>query len=203
MTTIEAQPLIKEEQQKRRTFLIVYARNTTPFVVTHLLFLLGQKLLDIALYLSLTLAEVVFHLLAWFICSCLMNIDNQDRSYACHHPDDCGQLHRGMLGTVCLRPVGTRGGVGWMRGPCACPGSRTSGLGCVRPTGRIPTRTSTRPPHPPHSTPCPYRIQTSLPRCGRPQSLGGGGRLRPSHSRIWLSKFIKQGTTRLTSSACA
>src|SRR5216684_8351605 len=64
-----------------------------------------------------------------------------------------------MIGKVCLRPVGTRGGRGEGWWPCACPGGLTSGLGCVRPTGLLPTRTSTRPPHPPHCAPCPYRTQ--------------------------------------------
>src|SRR6266852_4544853 len=64
-----------------------------------------------------------------------------------------------MIGNVCLRPVGTRGGRGEGWGPCACPGGNASGLGCVRPTGLLPTRTSTRPPHPPRSAPCPYRMQ--------------------------------------------
>src|SRR6266851_1475766 len=53
------------------------------------------------------------------------------------------------VGALCLswwlRPVGTRGGRGDGWGPCACPGGLTSGLGCVRPTGLLPTRTSTRP----------------------------------------------------------
>src|SRR5260370_15743311 len=78
-----------------------------------------------------------------------------------------------MIGNVCLRPVGTRGGRGAGWGPCACPAGLTSGLGCVRPTGLLPTRTSTRPPHPPHSAPCPYRMQDALPRFGRHHSSGG------------------------------
>src|SRR5713226_117497 len=60
-------------------------------------------------------------------------------------PDDFCQPNRGMSGNVCLRPVGTRGGRGDGWGPCACPGGLTSGLGCVRPPGLLPTRTSTRP----------------------------------------------------------
>ncbi len=64
-----------------------------------------------------------------------------------------------MMANVRLRPVGTRGGCGAGWGPGACPGGMTSGLGCMRPTGLLPTRTSTRPPHPPYSTPCPYRMQ--------------------------------------------
>jgi hypothetical protein len=75
----------------------------------------------------------------WPINRALMNVDNRWRK-------------RGTR-----RPVGTRGGCGEGRGPGACPGGNTMRLGSVRPTGLIPPRTSTRPPHPPHSTPCPYR----------------------------------------------
>src|SRR5438046_260010 len=46
------------------------------------------------------------------------------------------------------RPVGTGGGVGWLRGPGACPGGNTMRQGFVRHEGRIPTRTGTRPPVP-------------------------------------------------------
>src|SRR5216683_6574633 len=60
-------------------------------------------------------------------------------------PNECCRPNRAMIGKVCLRPVGTRGGRGDGWGPCACPGGLTSGLGCVRPTGLLPTRTSTRP----------------------------------------------------------
>ncbi len=74
-------------------------------------------------------------------------------------PNDFCQPNRGRIGKVCLRPVGTRGGRGEGWGPRACPAGMTSGLGSVRSTGLIPTRTSTRPPHPPHPTPCPYRMQ--------------------------------------------
>src|SRR5947209_17391028 len=43
--------------------------------------------------------------------------------------------------------VGTRGCAAEGRGPCACP-----------PWKAIPPpRTSTRPPHPPHTAPCPYK----------------------------------------------
>src|SRR5216684_3591056 len=55
------------------------------------------------------------------------------------------------------RPVGTRGGVGWMRGPCACPRPSVTILPHGTPTNRIATRTSTRPPPCPSSAPCPYR----------------------------------------------
>src|SRR5216683_7765993 len=63
-------------------------------------------------------------------------------------PNECCRPNRAMIGKVCLRPVGTRGGRGDGWGPCACPGGLTSGLGCVRPTGLLPTRTSTRPLRP-------------------------------------------------------
>src|SRR5713101_6926299 len=48
-------------------------------------------------------------------------------------------------------PVGTRGGVEWMRGPGACPGWGATLL------LHEATRTSTRPPPCPTSAPCPYR----------------------------------------------
>src|SRR5450759_4899206 len=48
-------------------------------------------------------------------------------------------------------------GVGWMKGPRACPGGNMIRLGFVKPPGHTPTRTSTRPLHPPHPAPCPYR----------------------------------------------
>src|SRR5712664_3357365 len=90
-------------------------------------------------------------------------------------PNDFCQPNRGMIGNACLRPVGTRGGRGEGWGPRACPGGMTSGLGSVRPTGLIPTRTSTRPPHPPHSTPCPYRKEADI----------------PNHSAMRLAKIIR------------
>ena len=37
------------------------------------------------------------------------------------------------------------------------PGRSSIRWGSVRQDGRIPTRTSTRPPHPPHPAPCLYR----------------------------------------------
>src|SRR5947208_1965717 len=71
--------------------------------------------------------------------------------------------------------VGTRGGCGDGRGPCACPRHHMRRLGSVRSTGRTPDRTSTRPPHPPHPSPCPYSTL---------------GRLQSSHYRFWLEIFI-------------
>src|SRR4051812_19119633 len=49
------------------------------------------------------------------------------------------------------RPVGT--------GPGACPARPTMRAGAVilQRVFVCPTRTSTRPPHPPHPAPCPYR----------------------------------------------
>src|SRR6266481_3371495 len=56
-------------------------------------------------------------------------------------------------------PVGTRGGVEQGGGlVLVLLATRASG-DCVEQPGRTPTRTSTRPPHLPHPTPCPYRLQ--------------------------------------------
>src|SRR5947209_4813035 len=71
--------------------------------------------------------------------------------------------------------VGTRGGVGWVRGPCACPGWSATHLPDETQTSRVVTRTSTRPPPVPTSAPCPYRTL---------------GCKQPSHYRIWLYIFI-------------
>src|SRR6266851_5273433 len=60
----------------------------------------------------------------------------------------------------CLPPSCRDKGWTWRRvGAWCLSWLLTMGLGSVRPTGLIPTRTSTRPPHPPHSAPCPYRMQ--------------------------------------------
>src|SRR5258708_27739349 len=56
-----------------------------------------------------------------------------------------------------LRPVGTGGGVEWTRGPCACPLWSVILLFHGTPTTPGGTRTGTRPPPIPSSTPCPYR----------------------------------------------
>src|SRR5229473_6311901 len=98
-----------------------------------------------------------------------------------------------MIGNVCLRPVGTRGGRGEGWGPCACPRGMTSGLGSVRPTGLIPTRTSTRPPHPPHPTPCPYRMQDAPSPIRSAPFIRRRGRKRPNgyDYPIQLAKFIR------------
>ena len=68
-----------------------------------------------------------------------------------------------------------KGGEGW--GPCACPGGNTIRLGSVRHEGRTSTRTSTRPPHPPHSAPCPYRRERLPPHfCIRLANITRTGR---------------------------
>src|SRR5713226_6810851 len=54
-------------------------------------------------------------------------------------------------------PVGTKGGCGAGWGPSACLVATRSSGDCVEQTGRTPTRTSTRHPHPLHPAPCPYR----------------------------------------------
>src|SRR5713101_5589373 len=57
-----------------------------------------------------------------------------------------------------LHSVGTRGRCGEGRGPCACPGCHAIPLGFHDIPGQSPSpQTSTRPPHPPHTAPCPYR----------------------------------------------
>src|SRR5712692_1384974 len=91
-----------------------------------------------------------------------------------------------MSGNVCLRPVGTRGGRGDGWGPCACPG-------CVTPPGLLPTRTSTRPPHPPHSAPCPYRMQDTPSPLRSAPFIRRLVRKRPNgyDYPIRLAKFIR------------
>src|SRR6266851_1285101 len=89
-------------------------------------------------------------------------------------------MYRAMIGNACLRPVGTRGGRGEGWGPCACPGGMTSGLGSLRPTGLLPTRTSTRPPHPPRSAPCPYRMQDAPSPIRSATFIRRLGRKRPN-----------------------
>src|SRR5579872_4692227 len=66
---------------------------------------------------------------------------------------------------------------------------------------QAPPRTSTRPPHPPNPSPCPYRKRrsTPIPLFGRQTSSGRLGRKRPYHFPIWLSKCIRTGTTPSTS----
>src|SRR5712692_3493719 len=66
----------------------------------------------------------------------LMNVD--DRMGSCR---DKGWIW-GRVGALCLSLVATR-----------------SSGDCVEHKGRTPTRTSTRPPHPLHPAPCPYRTR--------------------------------------------
>jgi len=114
-------------------------------------------------------------------------------------PDECCRPNRGILsievlaaqppdewcrpnrGRCVLYPVGTRGGVGWMRGPCACPGGDATGWPHATQTTRQATRTSTRPPPCSTSTPCPYRTQADI----------------PNHSPIRSSKFIRSEGSRV------
>src|SRR5947209_612775 len=58
---------------------------------------------------------------------------------------------------VC-KGVGTRGGGVEGKGPCACPGGRVrfDGINMFMGGQANRTGTSTRPPHPPHTAPCPY-----------------------------------------------
>src|SRR5713101_8331334 len=63
-----------------------------------------------------------------------------------------------MIENARPRPVGTSGGVEWMRGPGACPGWGATFVLHGTPTNRRATRTSTRPPPCPTSAPCPYRM---------------------------------------------
>src|SRR5579872_4947696 len=62
-------------------------------------------------------------------------------------------------------PVGTRGGDGWMWGPCACPRPvHVIRQDIIKPRrNHTATRTSTRPPPLPTSAPCPYRTRTRPP----------------------------------------
>src|SRR5712692_9090753 len=69
----------------------------------------------------------------------------------------------------------------------------TMDLGSVRPPGLIPTRTSTRPPHPPHSAPCPYRMQDAPFPIRSATFIRRLGRKRPNgyDYPIRLAKFIR------------
>src|ERR1700680_1974687 len=64
--------------------------------------------------------------------------------------------------------VGTRGGRVEGRGPCACPCCHPLRAKAMTQTSRTPTRTGTRPPPIPSSTPCPYRTV----RCTLPMVIG-------------------------------
>ena len=86
----------------------------------------------------------------------LMMFDNRRREW-------CGPvlmvLNDQPRECACPRPVGTRGGCGAGWGPGACPCGSSIRWGSMRQDGRTPTRTSTRPTHPPHPAPCPYRTR--------------------------------------------
>ncbi len=56
--------------------------------------------------------------------------------------------------------VGTGGGVERMWGPCACPPRDATIVPHLPLMNRLASRTSTRPPPIPSSTPCPYRTVT-------------------------------------------
>src|SRR5581483_729008 len=72
---------------------------------------------------------------------------------------------------ACLRSVGTRGGCGEEWGPGACPCGSVIRWVFVRGRSQTaPPRTSTRPPHPLPSSPCPYTTRTPPPSF--PHSVG-------------------------------
>ena len=81
--------------------------------------------------------------------------------------------------------VGTRGRVERMRGPCACPRQDATLVPHIPLMNPMASRTSTRPPPIPASTPCPYL--TIIHKCGRNDSCPGMMRemclLVGSHSR--------------------
>ncbi len=96
-------------------------------------------------------------------------------------PDELCQPNLVITRTVRPRSVGTRGGCGAGWGPCACPRHNTIRPGFVRRSGHTPGRTSTRPPHPLHPAPCPYRRRPTSP-----------------HYPIRLEKFIRTRTHVIT-----
>ncbi len=98
-----------------------------------------------------------------------------------------------MLGKVCLRPVGTRGGRGEGWGPCACPRGDETGWPHGTQTNRHAARTSTRPPHPPHCAPCPYRMQDAPSPIRSAPFIRRLGRKRPNGYAypIRLAKSIR------------
>src|SRR6266851_464222 len=106
-------------------------------------------------------------------------------------PTECCRPNRGIISIEVLAaqgPVGTRGGVEWMRGPCACPRWGATCLLHAVPTGsRCP---QDKHPTCPTSAPCPYRTGNAHYPIRSSTFIRTRGRLRPSHSRIWSSKFI-------------
>src|SRR6266446_8386199 len=106
---------------------------------------------------------------------------------------------------ACPRPVGTRGGCGAGWGPGACPPRSSIRWGSVRQDGRTRTRTSTRPPHPLHPAPCPYRtrdahvpirlsniIRTLGTQDGRPPTRTS---TRPPHPPSLPDTFLEERKT--------
>src|SRR6266851_4280066 len=98
-----------------------------------------------------------------------------------------------------LRPVGTRGGVEWMRGPCACPrwGEMIQRVS-MKPWRNRHARGQAQGPHP---SPHPPLVPTE--RRGRKRSDGYDYPIQlaifirteadiPNHSPIRLSKFIRR-----------
>jgi hypothetical protein len=68
--------------------------------------------------------------------------------------------HRSRRTPAAPLTVGTGGRVERMRGPCACPGQDATLVPHLPLMHRLASRTSTRPPPIPSSTPCPYRTMT-------------------------------------------
>src|SRR5579859_1865199 len=67
-------------------------------------------------------------------------------------------------GIETLHAVGTGGGDGWMRGPCACPRAKAIRFLYATSPNRVATRTGTRPPPILTSTPCPYSMKAMFLR---------------------------------------
>src|SRR5947209_20535873 len=74
-------------------------------------------------------------------------------SYESVHPDNIVLMNQERGEAHAETFVGTRGGGGRMRGPCACPGWGD----------RFPGRTSTRPPPFRRTAPCPYDTSNNWP----------------------------------------
>ena len=110
-------------------------------------------------------------------------------SNARHRPDDFCQPNAAM-GRKAFPSVGTRGGVGWMRGPCACPGGSATMMPHGTQANRVATRTSTRPPPIPTSAPCPYRTgpRALLHSVGKVHQDGAS-----TYCCIRLSNIIRTG----------
>jgi len=72
----------------------------------------------------------------------------------------CNDQNRSQRTPAVPLTVGTGGGVERMWGPGACPGGDATIVPHLPLMNRMATRTSTRPPPIPSSTPCPYRSVT-------------------------------------------